>query len=116
MKIKIWITLLAMVALGNLATAQETPSANATAPANKNINRPNFVDINKDGICDNFDSNQGRANGISRGQGLGKGNGKGNCKGRGPGQGNRSGKRGVSNFVDANNNGICDHRENTGSK
>ena len=118
MKIKIWISALAVVALSNFAMAQETPSGKGTAPVNTNIKRPAFVDNNKDGICDNFAVNQGKGNGngAGRGQGLRRGNGQGTCNGRGPGQGNRCGKGRGSNFVDANKNGICDHRENNESK
>jgi len=67
---------------------------------------PQFVDANKDGICDNFvnrpANNRGhRGNGVQRG--------KNNCPN--PGQA-RSGRNGAGrNFTDENKNGICDRRE-----
>lgn len=54
----------------------------------------NFVDADKDGVCDNF------KNGTSRG-----GRGQGNRDGL------RNGKGSSVNFVDANKNGVCDRRE-----
>ena len=54
----------------------------------------NFVDADKNGICDNYESG-------TAGQG----------RGHGKGAGLRNGKGSAVNFVDANNNGICDRRE-----
>ena len=117
MKIKFWITVLAIVALSNFATAQENPSAKGTTATDNNIKRPAFVDSNKDGICDNYASGQAKGNGNGSGRGQGMRNGNGKCCGRGNGQGNGRGNGQVrANFVDANNNGICDHRENPVSK
>jgi hypothetical protein len=56
MKIKFWISALAVVAISNFAMAQETPSAKGNAASDKNVTRPAFVDNNKDGICDNYAS------------------------------------------------------------
>ncbi len=110
MKIKFWITVLAVIAIGNLTMAQETTSVKGSAGVN--TNRPAFVDNNKDGICDNFGTNKGKGNCNGSGRGQGMRNGKGNCKGQGQG----AGKRARVNFVDANNNGICDRREMGASK
>lgn len=55
----------------------------------------NFVDADKDGVCDNYE------NGTPGGQG----------RGPGKGTGLRNGKGSAVNFVDANKNGICDRRE-----
>ena len=54
----------------------------------------NFVDADKDGICDNYENG-------TPGQG----------RGPGKGTGLRNGKGYFVNFVDANKNGICDRRE-----
>jgi len=54
----------------------------------------NFVDADKNGICDNVENGTG-----GQGRGPGKGAGLRNGKGR------------QANFVDADNNGICDRRE-----
>jgi len=54
----------------------------------------NFVDADKNGVCDNYESGT-----AGQGRGPGKGAGFRNGKGR------------QANFVDADNNGICDRRE-----
>jgi hypothetical protein len=113
MKIKLWISVLAVVAISNFAMAQETPVAKQNASVDKNATRPAFVDNNKDGICDNFGVGQAKGNGNGSGRGQGMRYRNGRCCGRGNGRGNGQGR---ANFVDANNNGICDHRENPVSK
>ena len=69
------------------------------------VNGPNFVDKDGDGICDNRD-------------GKGKGGGKGKQYHRGARDGsgpkNSSNQRGP-NFVDKNGDGICDNRADKGS-
>lgn len=90
---------------------------------------PNFVDKNNNGICDNFED------GTRPGRGQGRNAKGGNTKGRffvdkdndgirdnyqsgnRQGRGKRFGRRGQGqgqgpNFIDKNNNGVCDHREN----
>ncbi len=82
--------------------------------------RPGFVDNNGDGVCDNYDGQRpgkglGPGNGNGEGRGQGKGLGRGNKQGKGEGRGNglRDGSGGGNgNFVDRNNNGTCDNREN----
>lgn len=58
----------------------------------------------------------GRKQGVGRGKAVGTRdeNGVAQGQGRGPGKGTglRNGKGSEANFVDANNNGICDRREN----
>ena len=76
---------------------------------------PNYIDENKDGVCDRFGTDeQGQGQGRMqemRGrmqQTMGRGQ---NAQGRGQGmmgrgvQGNAQG----SNYLDANNDGVCDH-------
>ena len=94
-----------------------------------------FVDANNNGVCDSYENGtckvgngKGLQDGSGRGQGLRNGSGRrgggnqaiGQGRGRGgnAGQGLRNGSgRGnggrAANFVDANNNGICDRRETT---
>ena len=63
---------------------------------------PNFVDKDKDGVCDNQ---------AEKGKGKGKGKGKRHRRGARDGSGAKSGSgtRGA-NFVDKNGDGICDNR------
>jgi len=76
------------------------------------IAKNGFVDVDGDGVCDH----KGRRM-MKNGNGRGKGDGgnyrdtsfhRGNRDGRGPM--NQAGAKGA-NYVDANNNGICDHSE-----
>lgn len=113
MKIKFWILALAVVAISNFAMAQETPTAKGNVSSDKNVTRPAFADNNKDGICDNYGRGQAKGNGNGSGRGQGMRYRNGRCCGRGNGQGKGNAR---ANFVDANNNGICDHRENPVSK
>lgn len=73
---------------------------------------PNYVDANNDGVCDNFENNTNRR---GDGKGLRDGSGRRNGKGQGMRHGKRDGTGPHAgngpNFVDANNNGVCDHRE-----
>lgn len=86
----------------------------------------NFVDLNKDGICDNCaQASGGRMTGRNQ-QTKGRGN-KAQSNGRGnraqaPGRGNQAqtnGQGGLNrnqstnpNFVDSDNDGVCDHFQN----
>jgi hypothetical protein len=74
------------------------------------IAKNGFVDADGDGVCDNW-GNRMMKNGNGRGRGFGanqRGRGlhRGNRDGSGPM--NRTGAKGP-NYVDANNDGICDH-------
>lgn len=90
-------------------------------------NRPGFIDNNGDGICDHYDGKRpgqglGPGNGLGQGRNNGKGlnrnsgnrsfNGNGNGIRNGSGKGNYGRRFGSANYVDANNNGICDRIEN----
>lgn len=81
----------------------------------------NFVDLNKDGICDNCaQASDGRMTGRNR-QTKGRGN-KGGNRAQAPGRGNQAqtnGQGGLNrnqptnpNFVDSDNDGVCDHFQN----
>lgn len=136
MKRKWFLSLAAIVATVGLASAQNTPSGNRlkNAPAQTQTAQasqtrcPNFVDVNNNGICDNYENGicqmgngKGLRNGSGRGQGIGQRCGRGGC-GYGCGrfantrQGLHDGSGCVNfgrraYFIDVNNNGICDCRE-----
>ncbi len=86
MKIKFWISALAIIAISNFTMAQETPATQEKGTRNTRTERPAFVDNNKDGICDNAGTKQGNGNcdGTGKGQigqkGKGNHNGNRNCK------------------------------------
>jgi hypothetical protein len=74
------------------------------------IAKNGFVDADGDGVCDNRGSRM-----MKKGNGQGKGNGA-NYRGMGLHRGNRDGSGPMNlagtkgpNYVDANNDGICDH-------
>jgi hypothetical protein len=97
---------LGLSALGVLFAQNGTTNANRNANATT-VLRGSYVDNNKDGVCDNFAARH--SNGVV-GRGQGYGNGRGGGKGLGRGQGHGP------NYVDKNNNGICDYRETTTQK
>ena len=123
MKTKLFISVLAFMALTTLAGAQikEVSSPTPQSGTEKGIK---FVDSNKNGICDNYENNtpnafncrrSGANNccGLGRRQMQGQGNGSGIGRNRfGMAQGKGRGR----NFVDADKNGICDHFEASAKK
>jgi len=115
MKTKLFITAVAFMVLTALASAQDK-AANQEQQNTANNKGVAWVDANNDGVCDNFEARrsgnfQGRGQGYMRGAGRGQGQRMGmGHRGMGPcgmGQGRGNGR----NFVDANNNGICDFHE-----
>jgi len=104
MKAKIFLTGLALVAVTafSIAQNQDSKKGNGNGTCNGTAKCAAFVDVNKNGVCDTFESPT--ANVSAR---NGNRNGNGNCDGTGKGKGQGKGK----NFVDANNNGICDTYE-----
>jgi len=102
MKAQIFLTGLAIMALTTFATAQNPQGGRGNGNCNGTGKGVAFVDNNKDGVCDNFRTGKSAAQ-------KGKGNGTGTCNGTGRGQGQGKGKG--KNFVDANNNGVCDTYE-----
>jgi hypothetical protein len=113
MKTRIFLTGLALIAFVGITSAQQKQ-------VNQNVQKqlqPAFVDADNDGVCDNFNAEtQGKkrgqnkqANQTGKKQACKSGDvtvkGNGNQKGNGQGQGQRL------NFIDANNNGICDNKE-----
>ena len=106
MKTKIFLTGLAIVAVTSFASAQKPSEdkGNGNGSCNGTSKCSAFVDVNKNGICDNYEN---RTTNTSRG----KGNGTGNCTGIGTAQGQNQGTGKGVNFIDANQNGICDTYE-----
>ncbi len=116
MKTKFFLAIIAVMLSLGVASAQNTDSKTTKAETKKGC----FVDANKNGICDNFESKT-----CTRGDGSGLQNGKGSgcCKGEGAKNGNGhkhrhgkghkhgNGKGQGQNFVDENKNGVCDHNE-----
>ncbi len=94
MKAKIFIIAIALVAMTGIVSAQ----SNNTKQAPKTEKTG--------GVCDNSGKGErkGPKDGTGKKQGKGKGQGdrQGKCDGSGAGKGN---------FVDTNNNGICDNKE-----
>lgn len=107
MKTKIFISALAVVLSVGLVTAQNQDQDNKEKSTTSQ-NGPAFVDKDNNGVCDNFENGtpgNPNANGKQR---LLDGSG----RGRGMGYGMRNGRGGGRNFVDADNNGVCDNFEN----
>jgi len=108
MKTKLFLTGLAIIAITTISFGQNSGTTNQPASSGKGVA---FVDENKDGICDNFENRNGKDQ-SARGRygnkgGSGYGNGRGNCNGKGPGKGQGQGNG--RNFVDKNEDGICDN-------
>ena len=112
MKTKLLITVLAFIAMTTLVSAQNQgqgqrhQKSECTAKA--------FMDDNKNGICDNYESRVSNA-AVDTGNDncSGYGDWTKQCNGK---CGMRQGKGHSRNFVDSNKNGICDFRENHGKK
>ena len=92
--------------------------AGATVGAAIATVRGEYVDLDNDGVCDNYGTGNGTGgqgscagyvdadgDGVcdNYGAGYGCGNGQGNGNGYGPGNGNGAG------YVDADNDGVCDN-------
>ncbi len=122
-------TALLFMGVSTLATGQETTKSTATTSdktqvtqqtqATTNVQRPYFVDENNNGVCDNYENGNvrmgqkmgGQGLGRCRGAGYGRGQGRMNGQGRGQGRLYSQGRGGNGNCVDANNDGICDYRQ-----
>lgn len=114
-------TILALMMLIVTTGAVSAQTAGKGTQRGSNKNCPAYVDNNKDGVCDNVGTTNCP---YSKGQGQGRekcrmaaGRGQ-NCNGQGlrngSGRGNGAGQG--RNFIDANNNGICDNFENSTKK
>jgi hypothetical protein len=114
MKTKVILTALALIASVGFISAQNTKAETSKAETKKSC----YVDANKNGVCDKHeDKSCTKGNGKGLQDGSGQGNGKGVHKGNGccganhNNQGLKPENGKGPNYVDANNNGICDHRE-----
>lgn len=105
MKTKIFLTGLALMAVAAFTSAQNPSGGKGNGHGNCNgtTKCSAFVDANKNGICDTYETRTTNAS-------VGKGNG-GICTGTGSGQGQIQGKGKGVNFVDVNQNGVCDTYE-----
>lgn len=106
MKTKEILIVLALITTIGIVSAQNKKTVTTKSEVKKEC----YVDANKNNVCDKYENKTGTVgngkglrDGSGNGQGLrnGKGrrNGTGNCKARG------------ANYVDANNNGVCDNNE-----
>ena len=109
MKIKILFTALAFIATVGFVSAQNANNKTTQSETRKSC----YVDKNNNNVCDNYENKTcSRGNGYGLRDGSGKRQtsataGKGRRNGRGLGCRNAKG----ANFIDTNNNGICDNRE-----
>lgn len=89
------IAAILMIATSGVLSAQNTRPGNGKPGTNKDM--PTFVDANKNGVCDTYESGNrlavkgaGQGQRLNRGQGAGNGKGNGRC---GAGRGNCNGRR-----------------------
>jgi hypothetical protein len=95
MKTKLIITGIALVAVNAWATGQNNKTGNKQ-DGTKNCS--DYVDNNKNGICDNHENTTAKMSGNK---------GKNKCDGQGYGR--YKGK--CKHYVDTNKNGVCDNSE-----
>lgn len=113
MKTKVILTVLAVISTFGILPAQTTQPQSSKSTSKKTC----YVDANKNNVCDKAENKtcNGQGKGLKDGSGQGKGqclrDGSGRGNGAGKGKGNCNGKG--PNFVDANNNGVCDKNEVT---
>jgi len=114
MKTKIFLTGLALVAITLFASAQKqvAKKGNGSGTCIGTADCTAFVDANKNGVCDTYETRTPNAS-VKKGNGTGTctGTGTGTCIGTGQEQGQKQGNGKGKNFVDADNNGICDTYE-----
>lgn len=104
MKAKVILMVFSVVATFGVLSAQATKTQTSTSISKKSC----YVDVNNNNVCDKSENKtctgqcKGLKNGNEQGKGLrnGSGGGKGNCKGVN-----------VPNYVDANNDGVCDNNK-----
>lgn len=107
MKANFFLTGLALVAVTAFGSAQNSVAGKGkgNGSCNGTAKCSSFVDANKNGICDTYENHSTNAT-------VGKGNGTGVCTGvgtgSGTGQGQKQGKGTGVNFIDVNQNGICE--------
>lgn len=113
MKTKLLITGLAIFAMTTFMNAQ---SSNTDQQNPAPVRQGQYVDADKDGICDNFET-RGTGRGMANGQGKGMANtGRGMGRGKSPAMGRGAGMGRGRNFVDNDKNGVCDIYEQSFKK
>ncbi len=127
MKTKLFFAAIAFMAVSATAFSQNQE----VVQDKKDVTRQGmgyYADQDNDGVCDNYPGNRmqaangrGHGNGQAaqgrRGMANGQGRGLRPSQGRGMGPGQGKGMApGGKNYVDENNNGICDLRESTPAK
>ncbi len=109
MKTNFLFVVIAFLAMGSFVKAQtSTPNSSTTNDNAKTVYKSCYVDANHNNICDRYEN---KTCTRGNGKGLMKGRGNGNRNGNRNGKCYNCGKGHGHNFVDANKNGICDHRE-----
>ncbi|MCW3804026.1 hypothetical protein [Plebeiibacterium marinum] len=129
MKTRLIFSAIALFAIVSLSNAQTN-----TEPTEKKNTTQQFIDKDNDGVCDHYESRQENGQGMAYRRGNGNNNtgtngqycrhrnrnGNNNYCKKGYGYGKNSMKHnkdmnrpklGQGQFVDANNNGVCDNRE-----
>lgn len=122
--LSIFATALLFMGVSTLTAGQETEKSQTAnqektqvaQQATGNVQRPYFVDEDKNGVCDNYETgNRRMGQRMGRGQGLGRCGGRGAGFGRGAGDGRGAGfggRGGNGNFVDTDKDGVCDNVQN----
>ncbi|MFZ0282178.1 MAG: hypothetical protein WAL29_11040 [Bacteroidales bacterium] len=113
MKTKLLITGLAFMAMTTLVSAQNQGAGQRQM--NGKDKSTTFVDADKDGICDNFETCKSSDFRGNRSANFKNAACQGQRKGMGQ-QGMKQGRNNQRNFVDADKNGICDFRETPADK
>lgn len=108
------MVLIALSFMATLGLSAQTPKTQKTAKQ-----KSCYVDTNNNNVCDKYENGTctvGNGKGLALRDGSGRKNGRGNGKGKGQGlrdgSGRANGGKGA-NYVDKNNNGVCDNRENS---
>ncbi|MEO7488533.1 MAG: hypothetical protein ABIU77_15595 [Ferruginibacter sp.] len=96
---KLLIAAILVIATSGVLSAQNTKRGNGAPGANRNV--PGFVDVDKNGICDTYDSSgrsavrgTGQGRRMNKGQGAGYGRGNGQCRSAKPFNRTANGRRG----------------------
>jgi hypothetical protein len=113
MKAKVILIAVSLIASLGILSAQATKSQAPKSESKKTC----YVDANNNNLCDKHEDKTCNGNGKGLRDGSGRKNGNGNGAGQGlrdgsgRKNGNGKGKGNGPNFVDANNDGVCDHNE-----
>lgn len=109
MKAKVILTAMAVVATFGVLSAQTAKTQTSKSESKKAC----YVDANKNNVCDKAENKTCTGQGKGLRDGSGQGNKSGQClrdgSGRKSGKGKGNGKG--PNFVDANNDGVCDNNK-----